>query len=137
MKSVVYSGPMYRDMKVNGTEAVVSFDDADGGLMTRDGNAPDWFTIAGDDRHFVDATARIDGETVVVSSPAVAHPAAVRFGWNETAMPSLINKAGLPASPFRTDDWAIAKPTPYPSPLPALSGSGVTTGTAGGTPGAK
>ncbi len=137
MTYTVYSGPMYRDMKVNGQEAVVSFDDADGGLMTRDGKAPDWFTIAGEDRRFVDATAKIEGETVVVSSPAVAHPVAVRFGWNEAAMPNLSNKAGLPASPFRTDDWPIAKPTPYPSPVPVISGSGITTGSAIASPAAK
>jgi len=137
MKSVVYSGPMYLDMKVNGAQAVVSFDDADGGLTTRDGKAPDWFAIAGEDHHFVDASATIDGETVVLSSPAVAQPVAVRFGWNEAAMPNLMNKAGLPASPFRTDDWPIAQPTPYPSPTPVVSGSAVTTGSAAGTPAAK
>jgi sialate O-acetylesterase len=137
MTDVVYSGPMYRDLKINGAEAVVSFDDADGGLNTRDGQPPNWFTIAGEDQHFVDATAKIDGDTVVVSSPAVAQPAAVRFGWNEDAMPNLMNKAGLPASPFRTDAWPIAQPTPYPSPVPLLSGTDVTTGTAGMTPGVK
>jgi sialate O-acetylesterase len=62
---------MYRDMQVNGAQAEISFDDVGGGLTTRDGKAPDWFTIAGEDQHFVDATARIDGEKVVVSSPAV------------------------------------------------------------------
>ncbi len=137
MTSVTYSGPMYRDLKIDGAEAVVSFDDADEGLATRDGKAPDWFTIAGEDRHFVEAQAGIDGTTVVVSSPAVAHPAAVRFGWNEAATPNLINKAGLPAGPFRTDDWAIAKPTPYPVPMPVVTGSGLTTGSASDTPGAK
>jgi sialate O-acetylesterase len=134
LTDVVYSGPMYRDMQVNGAQAEISFDDVGGGLTTRDGKAPDWFTIAGEDQHFVDATARIDGEKVVVSSPAVEHPAAVRFGWNEAAMPNLMNKAGLPASPFRTDDWPIATPTPYPSPIPEVSGSAETTGSASGTP---
>ncbi len=137
MTDVVYSGPMYRGMQVTGATAEVSFDYAGGGLTTRDGKAPDWFTIAGEDRHFVDAAAKIDGETVVVSSPAVDHPVAVRFGWNEAAMPNLMNKAGLPAGPFRTDSWPIAKPTPYPSPAAMVTGSGLTTGSAAGNPGTK
>ena len=66
----------------------------------------DWFTIAGQDKKFVPAEATIDGNTVIVRSKEVAEPAAVRFGWHETAQPNLVNKEGLPAAPFRTDDWA-------------------------------
>ena len=58
--------------------------------------------IAGADGRFVKADARIDGETVVVSSPSVPHPKVVRFGWGMEAQPNLVNKAGLPASPFRS-----------------------------------
>ena len=65
------------------------------------------FTIAGEDQKFVPATAEIHGETIVVSSPEVAKPAAVRFAWDQNAEPNLFNKAGLPASPFRTDDWPL------------------------------
>ncbi|MDP6107331.1 MAG: 9-O-acetylesterase, partial [Candidatus Brocadiia bacterium] len=61
--------------------------------------------IAGEDRQFVEAGAEIDGETVIVSSPEVAGPVAVRFGWHQTAEPNLSNKEALPASPFRTDRW--------------------------------
>jgi len=63
------------------------------------------FTIAGKDRKFVEADAVIDGDAVVVSAPGVTDPVAVRFGWTSTATPNLFNKEGLPASPFRTDDW--------------------------------
>ena len=75
----------------------------DGGLMSKDGKPLSWFTVAGKDGKFVPATATIEGTQVAVSSPEVAAPTAVRFGWDELAMPNLCNKAGLPASPFRTD----------------------------------
>lgn len=61
------------------------------------------FTIAGPDRHFVPAQARIDKNTVVVSSPEVTDPIAVRYGWEASPEASLYNAEGLPASPFRTD----------------------------------
>jgi sialate O-acetylesterase len=63
------------------------------------------FTIAGEDQKFVPAVATIDGDSVVVHSDQVAKPAAVRFGWRNDAAPNLSNKEGLPASPFRTDQW--------------------------------
>ena len=78
----------------------------------RDGKPLSWFSIAGDDKQFYAAVADIDGETVVVSSPKVPKPAAVRFGWNQIAEPNLSNKASLPASPFRTDKWPDAKNAP-------------------------
>ena len=65
------------------------------------------FIIAGDDQQFFPATATIEGNTVVVSSPQVQHPTAVRFSFSNTAEANLFNKAGLPASPFRTDDWEV------------------------------
>jgi sialate O-acetylesterase len=63
------------------------------------------FTIAGSDRRFVPAEARIDGNSVVVSSPEVKDPVAVRYAWAGDPVSNLINKEGLPASPFRSDDW--------------------------------
>ena len=63
------------------------------------------FEIAGDDRKFVPGEAKIDGETVVVRSDKVAHPVAVRYAWGMNPWCNLYNRAGLPASPFRTDDW--------------------------------
>ncbi|TAH37020.1 MAG: hypothetical protein EYC70_08540 [Planctomycetota bacterium] len=101
---VEYSGPVYREMKIEGDRVRLTFGHAGGGLDSK--NRPlESFTIAGADRVFHPATAVIDGETVLVSSPQVQQPAAVRYGWAADAMPNLFNQAGLPASSFRTDDW--------------------------------
>jgi sialate O-acetylesterase len=97
-----YSGPLYKGMKADGSKVILSFDHADG-LKSLDGKPLTWFTIAGQDKQFTKAQAEIVGNTVVVSSDAVSTPAAVRFGWDETAEPNFGNSAGLPASPFRTD----------------------------------
>jgi len=106
-KDVVSSGPMFKAMKVSGGEAVLSFEGIGGGLHCKDSQELNSFTIAGADGKFVPAQARIENETVVVSSPEVAVPQAVRFGWHEQAQPNFFNEAGLPASPFRTDDpWS-------------------------------
>ena len=67
------------------------------------------FTIAGEDKKFYNATAKIEGETVVVTCDQVAAPKAVRFGWANYPVVNLWNKDGLPASTFRTDDWPVAK----------------------------
>jgi len=104
-KDLVYSGPMYKSMTIEGNQAKVTFDHAGGGLMTNDGQPPTWFEIASDDHIFYRAEAEISGDKVVVRSPRVAAPKAVRFGWSQLATPNLANKEGLPASPFRTDNW--------------------------------
>jgi sialate O-acetylesterase len=99
-------------MKVEGDKIRIFFDHA-AGLKARDGKPLDWFTIAAADRNFVPAEATIEPaersglkeDTVVVRSPAVKQPVAVRFAWSGIAQPNFINGAGLPASPFRTDDW--------------------------------
>ena len=103
-KDLVYSGPIYKSMAVEGNKVRVRFDHA-AGLKTRDGKEPSDFTIAGSDQTFQPAKTVIDGQTVVVSSEAVPQPVAVRFAWRDTAEPNLCNQAGLPASPFRTDQW--------------------------------
>jgi sialate O-acetylesterase len=102
-KGIVYSGPLYKGMKVEGSGIRVSFDHVGGGLTARDDKPLNWFTIAGDNGEFVEATATIDGSDVVVSAAGVVKPTAVRFGWSQLAEPNLSNKEGLPASPFRTD----------------------------------
>jgi sialate O-acetylesterase len=105
-KDLEYSGPLYDSSAVEGNKIRVKFTHA-AGLMAKSGE-PQLFTIAGDDQKFVSAKAVIEGETVLVSSDAVAKPVAVRYGWSEWAEPekyNLFNKAGLPASPFRTDDF--------------------------------
>jgi len=103
-RDVVYSGPLYRTMAVEDGRIRLKFEHAGGGLVAKGGPLAG-FTIAGADRKFVDANARIDGETVVVRSDQVANPVAVRYGWANVPECNLFNKAGLPASPFRTDDW--------------------------------
>ncbi len=82
----------------------MTFDHADGGLMSKDGQPLTWFTIAGADGKFVPADAKIAGDTVEVSAAGIEKPVAVRFAWDETAQPNLFNAAGLPAEPFRTDN---------------------------------
>ncbi len=104
-KGLVPSGPLYRSMAVEGDAVKITFDYAAGGLMANDGLPLRWFEVAGDDRIFYRASAEISGETVVVRSAGVTAPKAVRFGWNQLAVPNLANREGLPASPFRTDNW--------------------------------
>jgi sialate O-acetylesterase len=76
-----------------------------GGLVAKDGRPLKGFEIAGEDRKFFPADARIDGETVVVRSENVPRPVAARYAWADHPQCNLFNRAGLPASPFRTDDW--------------------------------
>ena len=102
-EQVVYSGPLYRNMKVEGNKIRISFDHVGGGLISRDGQPLNWFTVAGSDLEFVEAVAEIDGDTVVVHADSVPQPTAVRFGWHQEAEPNLSNAERLPASPFRTD----------------------------------
>jgi sialate O-acetylesterase len=104
-KDLVYSGPLFKSMTIEGDKARIAFDDTGGGLVTNDGQPPTWFEMAGDDHIFYRAEAEISGDTVVVRSPKVAVPKAVRFGWSQLAIPNLANKEGLPAAPFRTDRW--------------------------------
>jgi len=106
-KDVVYSGPLYESMKVEGNKIRLQFKHVDGGLVARGGKLTN-FTIAGKDGEFVPAEAEIDGESIVVHSSAVDRPVAVRFGWRDDAEPNLFNKAGLPASPFRADNFPMA-----------------------------
>lgn len=101
-KKLEYSGPIYDKMEVNGNNIKLHFKHTGSGLMAKDGDLKG-FAIAGDDKKFVWATAKLDGNTVVVSSPDVAKPAAVRYGFGNNPPTSLYNKENLPASPFRTD----------------------------------
>ena len=104
-EDVTYSGPLYKSMTVDGNIIRLSFDFVEGGLMARGEEPLTWFEIAGEDKQFVEAKATIDGNTILVSSDTVANPIAVRFGWHQNAEPNLVNKEGLPASPFRTHQW--------------------------------
>ena len=104
-KDLVYSGPLYKSMKVEGNKIRLSFAHVGGGLKSRDGKPLSEFEIAGADGKFVPAEATIDGDTVVVQAKEVAAPTQVRFGWRNVANPNLVNKEGLPASPFQTNNW--------------------------------
>lgn len=108
-KDIVYSGPIYRESTIEGSKVRLHFDYMGGGLATKDGKALSHFEIAGDDRVFYPASALIDGEQVIVSSDKVTSPKAVRYAFTNQAMPNLMNKEGLPASSFRTDDWEDPK----------------------------
>ncbi len=103
-REVESSGPVFTRAKFKDGSAVLNFSHADGGLVSKDGQPLTWFTIAGADGKFGPAEAKIVGDTVEVSAAAIAKPAAVRFAWSETAQPNLVNKSGLPAEPFRTDE---------------------------------
>jgi len=97
-----YSGPLFDSMKVKGANAILHFTHIGGGLIAKDGDLKG-FTIAGADKTFHPAAAKIVGGTVVVSAPEVSSPVAVRYGWANVPEGNLFNRAGLPASPFRTD----------------------------------
>lgn len=103
-RDVAWSGPMYKRVHFKKGAAHLWFDHACG--LSTQGNAPlKGFAIAGADRKFVWADARIEGKKVVVSSPQVPNPVAVRYGWANNPECTLTNASGLPASPFRTDKW--------------------------------
>ncbi|MCE9531989.1 MAG: sialate O-acetylesterase [Planctomycetes bacterium] len=131
-EKIVYSGPLYKSSKTDGNKIVLSFDHVGGGLVgkemvptierkDKDGkvtgaayrvkenssaNAPlTGFAICGKDKVFKEAKAEIVGETVVVSAEGVADPIAVRYGWANHPILNLFNREGLPASPFRTDEF--------------------------------
>jgi sialate O-acetylesterase len=130
-EKIVYSGPMYKSVKIDGNKAVMTFDHVGGGLVgkeiiagpSRNKKAPPtahtWrvkegsseaapllgFTMCGKDKVFHDAKAEIAGDTVVVTCAAVAEPSAVRYGWAQHPLCNLFNREGLPASPFRTDTF--------------------------------
>lgn len=97
-----YSGPVFAGHKVEGANVILNFTHLGGGLVAKDG-ALKGFTIAGADKKFRPAQAEIRGDTVVVSTADVAQPVAVRYGWANVPEGNLFNRAGLPASPFRTD----------------------------------
>jgi sialate O-acetylesterase len=104
-KGLVYSGPLYKSMKVEGNKVRLSFAHVGGGLASRDGKPLTEFQIAGADGKFVTAEAVIEGDTVVAEAASVRKPTQVRFGWDKFAKPNLTNKEGLPAAAFRTKDW--------------------------------
>lgn len=127
-KDLVWTGPVYDSMKVEGNTVRLNFTQTGGGLVI--GSSP-WvpprstpiptsslvgFAIAGDDKKWVKAEAKIDDNTVVVSSDKVTGPIAVRYAWQNAPECNLYNKEGLPAAAFRTDDWPDVSQAPVPAP---------------------
>jgi sialate O-acetylesterase len=132
-EDITYSGPAFKSVKIKGDKAILSFNHVGSGLVARPleqkpasgkktterspliydadtgglRTALVGFAIAGDDRKFVWADAEIQNDKVVVTSPRVKKPVAVRYGWADCPVVNLWNKEGLPASPFRTDDFPM------------------------------
>ena len=119
-KVAAASGPLPAGHEIKGGEVVVTLTHAEG-LKTRDGAPVKGFQLAGTDKQWKPATARIDGAKLIVTSAEVAAPVALRYAWLDFPETNLVNSADLPASPFRTDDWA-----PVPVPAPAAKGKGKT-----------
>ncbi|SHM49560.1 sialate O-acetylesterase [Chitinophaga jiangningensis] len=104
-QNVVAAGPLYKGFKKTGNTITIDFDNATTGLITQDGKAVTGFAIAGKDGHFHWAQATIKGRQVVVQSAEVPDPVAVRYAWADNPACNLANAEGLPAVPFRTDQW--------------------------------
>jgi sialate O-acetylesterase len=119
---IVSSGPMFRQMTTSGATARVWYDAAGGGLEPHVGPLTG-FAIAGEDQKFYPAAAKIVGTTVVLSSPEVADPKAVRYAWADDPAANLYNREGLPAVPFRTDNWTatVASLKVLSAPAPAAA----------------
>jgi sialate O-acetylesterase len=115
-EKIVYSGPLYQSLTVDGSKVLVRFSSTGNGLIAKGSSSLQGFSVAGADHKFYWADALIQGDAVVVSSSQVAHPVAVRYAWGDSPICNLFNKEGLPASPFRTDDW------------PGITGSKTATG---------
>ena len=144
-RKVVQSGPVYMSMKNEGSAIRLSFDHFGGGLVAKEvpatydvmrkagktaplvRNSPqsqlEGFAICGADKHWVWAEAKIDGDTVLVSSNQLPAPVAVRYAWSDNPTCNLYNTAGLPTSPFRTDDFAFAAASPAPPAKPSTVSS--------------
>jgi sialate O-acetylesterase len=102
-EKIEFSGPLYRQVGLDGHDARVWFDHAEG-LMTKDGGTPEGFEVAGPDKKYQAAMAKLDGVSVVLSSPEVPEPKYVRYGWKDVPSVNLYNGAGLPASPFSSEE---------------------------------
>ncbi|MEM7454889.1 MAG: sialate O-acetylesterase [Planctomycetota bacterium] len=106
-RTVVASGPTFERMETGGGRATLYFQNIGDGLVARTSAELTGFQICGEDREFKPATAVIEGEVVIVTSPDVEKVEAVRFAWNDTASPNFFNVNGLPAVPFRTDRYEL------------------------------
>lgn len=104
-ENIVASGPVYESMTIEGNKVRIKFKDIGGGLAIQGDGPPKGFAIAGEDKTFVHAEAKLDGDTIVVWNEKVAKPVAVRYAWAYNPVVNVFNKEGFPLAPFRTDDW--------------------------------
>ena len=105
---IVYSGPKYKGIKVNGKKVIIEFDHTHGGLKTTDGKTPDWFQVmTTNGRYSKPLTIAIEGNTVVLTHDRLDPSGSVRFAWDEVAMPNLVNGEGLPACPFKVENGNV------------------------------
>jgi len=109
-RHVSAAGPTFESMEIFPGTLKLHFKNTDGGLVINGSNLGE-FAVAGDDNHWFWADAKIEGNTIIVGSPKVPNPKAVRYAWQSNPVATLFNGAGLPAAPFRTDDlpWTTAK----------------------------
>ena len=103
-KHLVYSGPTLKSVQRSAGSIRLQFASTNGGLVAKGGKL-EGFSIAGEDRKWQWADARIQGKSIIVSLPSVPHPVAVRYAWQSNPAATLFNGAGLPAGPFRSDSW--------------------------------
>jgi sialate O-acetylesterase len=103
-KELVYKSPVYKNIEIEKNKIRIYFENADKGLMSK-GGAPTEFYVASDEKSFVPASAKIEGNTIVVWNKNINKPVAVRFGFTNSAIPNLFSKEGLPVNIFRTDNW--------------------------------
>ena len=105
-QGLLYKSPMYKSMEVQKEKAIISFNNAPTGLMAKDKVVSEIY-IAGMDKIFYAGTTKINNNKLIVTSPKVRQPVAVRFAFSNTAMANLFSKEGLPVNSFRTDDWEL------------------------------
>ena len=107
-EGITYKSPMYKNMEVNKNKVTVYFSNAYNGLMIKGGDKKaTGFYIAGDDKNFLPADVKIEGNHVILSNKQIKNPVAVRFAFSNTAMANIFSAEGLPVNPFRTDDWDV------------------------------
>ncbi|HRP58369.1 hypothetical protein [Agriterribacter sp.] len=116
-EGLTYKSPMYKNMEVNKNKVTVYFNNAPNGLIIKGGEKKATeFYIAGDDKSFLPADVKIEGDHVILSNKQIKNPVAVRFAFSNTAIANIFSKEarpdgsagpGLPVNPFRTDDWDV------------------------------
>lgn len=106
-KGIAYLTPLYKSMNVERDKIRITFDNVT--ALIAKGGEPTEFMIAGEDKKFYPAKAKLDGNSVIVSAKEVKRPVAVRFAWGNASIANLFSKEGLPVSSFRTDDWTVGQ----------------------------